>query len=147
MLDGFGERAASLIFWLLFLVFALYAVGVVVWLAAAVVCAVQAAALYIRIAREEWTYGEGAWPQFVRTQRMYLSAVTRREAALGAEQTDPDQAFLDAYSGGGETVRARLIRWGKRLVFVSSAGIVWIPAMAVHAAALLAGTLLGCFDR
>ena len=57
MLDGFGERAASLIFWLLFLVFALYAVGVVVWLAAAVVCAVRAAALYIRIAREEWTYG------------------------------------------------------------------------------------------
>ena len=66
---------------------------------------------------------------------------------MGAEQNDQDQAFLDAYSGGGETVRARLIRWGKRLVFVSSAGIVWIPAMAVHAAALLAGTLLGCFDR
>lgn len=141
MLSGFERRAASLVFWLLFLVCTLYVVGAVVGIAVMGVYVVQAAMLYIRAAREEWIYGEGAWSQFVNTQSLYRNAVTQNDCAAQTAQDDPDQVFLSTYSGGGETITERLIRWGKRLLFMTAACTVWIPAMVIHGAILLIRTI------
>lgn len=147
MLSGFERRVASLVFWLLFLVCGLYVVAAVVGITAAGIYAIQAAVLYTRAAKEEWMYGSGVWQQFVSTQYLYRQAVTGCVQAPDTAQDDADQAFLNAYSGGGETFWQRLVRWGKRLLFIMSAGIIWIPAMAIHGAALLAETVFGGFNR
>lgn len=147
MLSEFEAKMASLIFCLLFLISAIYVTGAI---AGAVVLggfAIQSAALYVRIAREEHARGGDAWTQLVITQRRYRSAVWQVYRRGGAALYDEDQAFLNTYGGGGERLRDQLKRWAKRVMQLTAAGLVWLPAIAVHGAVLACSAAYGCIVR
>lgn len=147
MLSDFEAKIAGMIFWLLFMISAIYVTGAIAGTVVIGGYAIQSAILYVRAAREEWSLGGSAWTQLVNTQRLYRSAVWRGYQRSGATPYDPDQAFLDAYGGGGERLWDRLIRWGKRMMQLMAAGLVWLPAIAVHGSVLAFATVFRRVNR
>lgn len=134
MLTATEQKWTNRIFWALFLLSAVCTVGGYVAAAALVVYAVQAAVMYVRLAKEDWQYTPGLRAGFVNTQRYYRLYLRR---IFTPSYGDEDQQYLDAY-GGGMPLRQRLWEWCKRILRGLAAGLMWLPAMAVHACFLCA---------
>lgn len=137
MLTTSEEKLASQIFWVLFFISAVCVIGGYIAAGAIVVYAVQAAVMYIRIAKEDWRCTTGLRAQFVSSQKYYWLYLRRIFAPAAV---DEDQQFLDAY-GGGQTIRQWLWEWSKRILHGYATLLVWLPAMAIHGCFLGAASL------
>lgn len=137
MLTASEQKLASTIFWVLFFISAVCTIGGYVAAGAAVVYAIQSAAMYTRIAKEDWQYTAGLRDQFISSQKYYWLYLRRIFAPAAM---DEDQQYLNAY-GGGQPIRQWLWEWSKRILRAFAALLVWLPAMAAHGCILCAASL------